>query len=180
MCQVGQEEWGINMVVTCQTDRTGAGALGKVAVKAKEIVIDSHGCLLYQHNTKSLLCSVWGENNFVKPLSNFHSAVIIRGGLRRKKRDRHTKRRDREQSGVDCSEQQKDYYKTYHLIDKGNGAEAKYYLSTESQLNGWPPKLASRYFNMHLNDTNKVYCFLYKKHHPNQVAMPLKEGIYII
>jgi hypothetical protein len=32
----------MNMVGTCQTDRTGAGALGKVAVKAKEIVIGSH------------------------------------------------------------------------------------------------------------------------------------------
>jgi hypothetical protein len=39
MCQVGKEEWGMNMVGACQTDRTGAGALGKVAVKAKKIVI---------------------------------------------------------------------------------------------------------------------------------------------
>jgi hypothetical protein len=34
MCQVGREEWGMNMVGTCQTDRTGAGALGKVAVNS--------------------------------------------------------------------------------------------------------------------------------------------------
>jgi hypothetical protein len=53
------------MVDTCQTDRTGAGALSKVAVKAKEIEIGSHECLLYQHNTKLLLYSVWGNNNFV-------------------------------------------------------------------------------------------------------------------
>jgi hypothetical protein len=66
MCQVGREEWGINMIGTCQTDRTGAGALGKLAVKAKEILIGSHKCLLYQRNTKSLLYSVWGDNNFVK------------------------------------------------------------------------------------------------------------------
>jgi hypothetical protein len=32
MCQVGREEWGMNMVGTSQTDRTGAGALGKLAV----------------------------------------------------------------------------------------------------------------------------------------------------
>jgi hypothetical protein len=64
MCQVGREEWGMNMVGTCQTDRTGAGALGKVAVKAKEIVIDSHESLMYHHNTKSLLYSVWGDNNY--------------------------------------------------------------------------------------------------------------------
>jgi hypothetical protein len=96
MCQVGREEWGMNMVDTCQTDRTGAGALGKVAVKAKEIVIGSHESLMYQHNTKSLLYSVWGDNNFVKTLSNFHSPVIIiRGEMRRKRRDRQTKRRER-------------------------------------------------------------------------------------
>jgi hypothetical protein len=131
MCQVGREVWGINMVGTCQTDSTGAGALGKVAVKAKEIVIGSHECLLYQHNSKSLLYSVWGDNNFVKTLFNFHSPVIIRGGMRRKRRDLQTKRREREQSDVDCSQHQKDYCMTYHLIDKGNGFEAKYDLSTE-------------------------------------------------
>jgi hypothetical protein len=85
MCQVGREEWGMNMVGTCQTDCTGAGTLGKLAVKAKEIVIGSHESLIYQHNTKSLLYSVWGDNNFVKTLSNFHSPVIIRGGMRRKR-----------------------------------------------------------------------------------------------
>ena len=31
MCQVGREEWKINMVGTCQTDRCGAGPLGKAA-----------------------------------------------------------------------------------------------------------------------------------------------------
>ena len=40
---------------------------------------------MYQHNTKSLLYTVWGDNNFVKTLSNFHSPVIIRGGIKRKK-----------------------------------------------------------------------------------------------
>jgi hypothetical protein len=87
MCQVGREEWGMNMVGTCHTDRTSAGALGKVAVKAKEIVVGSHESLMYQHNTKSLLYSVWGDSNFVKTLSNFHSPVIIRGGMKRKRRD---------------------------------------------------------------------------------------------
>jgi hypothetical protein len=106
MCQVGREEWGINMVDTCQTDRTGAGALGKAGVKAKEIEIGSHEFLIYQHNTKPLLYCVWGGNNFVKMLSNFHSPVILRGAMKRKKRNRQTKRREREQSDVDCTEQQ--------------------------------------------------------------------------
>ena len=134
---------------------------------------------MYQHNTKPLLHTVWGDNNFVKTLSNFYSPVILRGGTRRKKRDRQTKRWDREQSDVDCTEQQKDYYLTYHyLIDKGNGSEAKYDLSTKSHLHGWTPKLASCYFNMNINNAYRIYCYLFKKHHPGQVAMPLKECIH--
>ena len=35
-----------------------------------------------------------------------------------------------------------------YLIDKGNGNEAKYDLSTELHLYGWSPKLAARYFNI--------------------------------
>ena len=46
------------MVGTCQSDRTGAGPLGKAAVKAKEVVIGSHETLMYQHNTKALLYTV--------------------------------------------------------------------------------------------------------------------------
>jgi hypothetical protein len=42
MCLVGREEWKINMVGTCQTDRCGASPLGKVAYtgKDKEIAIN--------------------------------------------------------------------------------------------------------------------------------------------
>jgi hypothetical protein len=70
MCQVGREEWGISMIGTWQTDRTGASALGKADVKAKEIIIGSHESLMYQHKTKSFLYTVWGDNIFVKKLSN--------------------------------------------------------------------------------------------------------------
>jgi hypothetical protein len=98
--------------------------------------------------------------------------------MRRKRRDRQTKRKEREQSEVDCSEQQVDYCKTYHKIDKGYGSEAKYNLSTESHLHGWPPKLAARYFNMNINDSNKMFCFLYKKYNPGQVVMPIKEAVH--
>jgi hypothetical protein len=51
MCQVGREEWGINMVGTVQSSRTGGGRLGKAAIKAKEIEKGTHKSLFYQHNT---------------------------------------------------------------------------------------------------------------------------------
>jgi hypothetical protein len=99
MCQVGREEWKINMVGTCQTDRCGASPLlGKAAYTGadKEISINSHDSLLYQHETKPLTYAVWGDNNFVKTVSNFHSPVVLRGGMRRKKQNPITKRRERE------------------------------------------------------------------------------------
>jgi hypothetical protein len=111
--------------------------LAKIAYtgKEKEIATNSHESLRYQPNTRPLTYAVWGDKNFVKTLSNFHSPVILRGGMRRKKRNPHTKRREREFSDADCPQQQKTYHcSTYHEIDKGNGAEAKYDISTESHL----------------------------------------------
>jgi hypothetical protein len=177
MCQVGREEWKINMVGTVKTDQCGAGPLGKAACKAKVIEIHTHESLIYQHNTKPLCYAVWGDNNFVKTLSNFHSPVIMTGGIKRKKRNLITKRREREFSDDDCPVQQKSYCNTYHKIDKGNGAEAKYDLSTESHLHGWGPKLAARLFNMNTNNAYKLYCSLYKKHHPERKPMELKDCI---
>jgi hypothetical protein len=72
--------------------------LGKTAYsgKDKDIAINSYEYLLYQHKTKPLTYAIWGDNNFVKTLSNFHSPVILKGGMRRKKRNTCTKRRERE------------------------------------------------------------------------------------
>jgi hypothetical protein len=72
--------------------------------------------------------------------------------MRRKKINPVTKKRERDFSDVDCPTQQKTYCHTYHHIDKGNGAEAKYDISTESHLHGWQPKLAARFLNMNLNN----------------------------
>jgi hypothetical protein len=51
-------------------------------------------------------------------------------------------------------------------------------ISPESHLHGWPPKLAARYFNVNINNSNKVFCFLYKKYHRGQVVMPIKEAVH--
>jgi hypothetical protein len=45
-------------------------------------------------------------------------------------------------------------------------------------LHGWSPNLAARYFNMNINNSNKVFCFLYKKYHPGQVVMSIKEAVH--
>ena len=178
MCQVGREEWGINMVGTCQSDRSGAGRVAKATVAARGVKVGTHETVMYQHKEKPLTYAIWADNNYVKTLSNFHGAVLLRGGMQRKLRDPVTKRRNKDFSDVDCPEQQWVYCNTYHLIDKGNGNEAKYDLATESHLHGWSPKLAARYFNMNINNAYKIHCYLFKKHHPGQVVMPLKECIH--
>jgi hypothetical protein len=69
------------MVGTCQTDRCGAGPLGKIAYtgKDKEIAINGHESILFQHKTKPLTYAVWGDINFDKTLPNFHNPVILTG-----------------------------------------------------------------------------------------------------
>jgi hypothetical protein len=146
------------------------------AIKAKEIEKGNHESLLYQHNAKPLLHAVCADNNFVKKLSNFHSPTIVEGGMKRRVRDPVTKRRAREQADVDCNGQQIDYCNTYHKINKGNEAEAKYDLSTESHLHGWPPKLAACYFS--LNNAYKMYCWIYCWIHPTSRPMLLKDCIH--
>jgi hypothetical protein len=88
------------MVGTCQTDRCGAGSLGKTTVKADEIEIGGHESLLYQHNTKPLTYAIWANNNLVKTLSNFRSPAIGQGGIKRKIRNPLTNQRERVQSDV--------------------------------------------------------------------------------
>jgi hypothetical protein len=44
--------------------------------------------------TKALTYAVWGDINFVKTLSNFHSPVTLKGGMKRK-RGIHKPRRGR-------------------------------------------------------------------------------------
>ena len=41
MCQVGREEWRINMVGTCLADQCGAGPIEKAACKVKEMQINT-------------------------------------------------------------------------------------------------------------------------------------------
>ena len=91
--------------------------MAKEAIKEKEIGRGTNKSIIYQHD--------------IKTLSNFHSPTIVQGGMKRRNKDLVNIDRDTEQSEVDCNAQQIDYCYTSHLIGKGNGAEAKYDLSTK-------------------------------------------------
>jgi hypothetical protein len=177
MCLVGRYVWLFNFVGTVISSRTGAGSLGKAACLANEIVIGGHESLLFQHNTHPLMYAVWGDNNFVRTLSNFHSPIVVPNGIMRRCRDPITKVRAREPTEVNISEQQLAYCDTYYVIDKGNGIEAKYDLACESHLHGWSPKLSLRYINMTSNNSYNFFCALYKKYHPSRDPMELKDCI---
>jgi hypothetical protein len=160
MCLVGQYVWLFNFVGTVISNWTGAGTLGKAACLANEIVIGGHESLLFQHNTHPLMYAVWGDNNFVRTLLNFHSPIVVPIGIMRKIRDPITKVRAREPTEVNILEQQLAYCDTYYVIDKGNGIEAKYDLACESHLQGWSPKLSLWYINMTSNNSYNFYCAL--------------------
>ena len=143
MALIGRHVWKINMVGTCQSNRCGAGKQAKYDLTCGAIEKGSYNSLLYQHKEEPLTFVVWADNNYVKTLSNFHTPEIIQGGLKRKRRDPVTKRRDLNQSPVDCPAQVKTHCKTFHPIDKGDCTEAKCDLAGESHLHGWTPKLAA-------------------------------------
>jgi hypothetical protein len=65
--------------------------------------------------------------------------------------------REMHQKPVPCLAQMKEYSKTFHLIDKGNGKEAKYIMAGKSRLHNWSPKLVFCMFNMALNNAWVVF-----------------------
>jgi hypothetical protein len=108
---------------------------------------------------------VWSDNTLVRTLSNFHGPEILKAGMGvlQKKKDSDGKR-ERTKTEVQCSAQTRDYCKTFHLIDKGNGAEANYDLGGKSRLHNWLLKLIFWLFNMSINNAYKMYTMLVKQH----------------
>ena len=118
---------------------------------------------------------MWADNNIVRTLSNFHRPEILEAGLKRKRKV--NKMRERHQTEVPCPRQNKDYSETFHLIDKGNGAEVKYDLFLENKKHGWTPKLALRLFNMTLNNAYKIYRWLLAKYKSGRRVYSMGEAV---
>ena len=100
-------------------------------------------------------------------------------GVLQKKRDSNEKR-ERTKTEVSSPAQTRDYCKTFHLIDKENGAEANYDLGGKSRLHNWLPKLIFRLYNMLLNNAYKMYNTLVKQHTPERMFFghgQCREGI---
>jgi hypothetical protein len=76
--QIAREEWAMNLVGTCQTDRSGGGAASQG--DKKDLEIGSYDSVMYQHSCLNLCFAMWADNNIVKTLSNFHSADLLEAG----------------------------------------------------------------------------------------------------
>ena len=110
---------------------------------------------------------MWSDNALVRTLSIFHGPMILEAGrgVLQKKRDSNEKR-ERTKTEVSSPAQTRDYCKTFHLIDKENGAEANYDLGGKSRLHNWLPKLIFQLYNMSMNNTYNMYKALVKQHMP--------------
>jgi hypothetical protein len=141
MVQIGREEWQLNMVGTSQSNRVGA-AVKDICDKMK---IGTYESTIWEHNSKNLVFAAWSDNAIVKTLPNYHGATIldVENGLMWRGKDEN-KKREMKQKPVPCPAQTKDYCETFHLIDKGNGAEAKYDMAGKSRSHNWAPKLVFR------------------------------------
>ena len=126
------------MAGTAQSNHTGAA----VKEEAKKLKIGSHESIRFQHKKMPLCFAVWADNNLVKTLSNFHCPTVLKAGdgVLRKKRGSDGKR-EMKRSDVPCPTKNKYYSKTFHLIDKGNGIEAKYDMGGHSKKHNWSPKI---------------------------------------
>ena len=124
-----------------------------------------------------LYCALWSDNNIVKTLSNFHSPKLLPAGSGVRRKRRVDGKREQHKTEVSCPAQNKDYSETFHLIDKGNGAEATYDMGGHSWTHNWSPKIQMRYFNMNFNNAFKIYRNLMEKYTPNRRPLRMKGGV---
>ncbi len=153
MAQIGHDEWKLNMVGTSQSIQTGVNVKDVI----EKMKLGTYKLCFWQHNTKNLVYAAWSDNAVVKTLSNHPCAnVLVASRLMWRRKDDSGSRR-MNQTSVPCPAQMKEYSKTFHLIDKGNGKEAKYNMAGKSWKHNWSPKLVFRMFNMALNNVYFVY-----------------------
>jgi hypothetical protein len=173
MAMVGHNVWRINMVGTAQANRTGANIDCTKSMKK-----GMYNSVCWQHVWRSLCFAVWSDNALVRTLSNFHGPEILEAGMGvlRKKRNGKGKR-ERTKLEVPCPVQTKDYCVTFHLIDKGNGAEVNYNLGGKSCLHNWFQKLNFWFFNMALNNAYKMYTALVKEHTPERRFLEMGNAV---
>ena len=176
--QIAREIWLMNMVGTCQSDRSGGGYASKQDKRGMKV--GTYESIIYQHRVLNLCYAMWSDNNIVKTLSNFHSPEVLDVGSGMLRRRRVDGLREQNQTEVSCPLQQKDYSQTFHLIDKGNGKESKYDLGGQTKGHNWAPKLNMRFFNFGLGNAHTMYHALCKEHTPFRRALVMEDCVNLL
>ena len=90
--------------------------------------------MCFQHNLYDICVALWGDNNCVTTLSNYHPPEFLEAddGMLRRRKDADGSR-ERERTMFKCPVQNKRYSETFHQIDKINLKEAKYDLKGHSK-----------------------------------------------
>ena len=83
MADVARVIWRINLIGTCQCNRIGADT---DCLKDGIVEIGSYDSVAWQRKDGKLSFCVWGDNNLVKTLSNFHQPSRVPDGIERKRR----------------------------------------------------------------------------------------------
>jgi hypothetical protein len=176
MAQIGREVWGMNMVGTVQCNRSGTPNMKTTT--AMKMKAGSYESTMWQHNNKPLLFAAWCDNSVVKTLSNRHGPVVLPAGygVNRKQKGDNGKR-ERESTEVACPVQMKYYCKTFHLIDKGNGAKASYNLGGKNRTHNWSPKIILRLINMSMINAYKIYKLLVTTRTLDRHCLTIREAI---
>ena len=173
MAQICHFEWLINAVGTAQSNRTGAD----VAAVKKAMKVGTYASEIWLHSDLPLVYAMWSDNNIVKTLSNFHSPEILPAGDGLLRKRRVDGQREQHRTDVTCPVQNRAYSETFHLIDKGNGAEASYDMGGASRLHNWSPKLTMRFFNMNFNNTHVVYELLSSRLGGDRRKVKMGDGV---
>ena len=171
MALSGRHEWKMNMSGTSQENRTRADTVEE----EKKMKKNTYEAVMWQHDDEPLCYAIWSDNNLVQTLSNFHTPKVVDAGVKRKRRVQGT--RERTPVLVLYPQQNIDYSETFHLIDRGNGAEANYDLAGQSKKHEWSPKLSLRLFNVNFNNSYMIYLALMAKHNPRRRILSLSERI---
>ena len=82
MTLIGHHEWKIKMLGTTQENRTGADN----AAEKKAMKKNTYETAMWQHDCESLCYAIWSGNNLIQTLSNFHTPMVVEGGMKRKRR----------------------------------------------------------------------------------------------
>ena len=86
-------------------------------------------------------------------------------------------KQQRTRSEVPCLVQNKHYSETFHLIDKGNGKEAKYDLGGQSKAHNWSPKGFWRLIHISMANVFVLYKALAEEHNPDSKPLDMKQAI---